>query len=305
MGPFLRSVLLPACLSLTLAPASAVHAAETAVQPPELRAGARSEIVGLPLTISSQEGAETLSAEVEGSLSIPFEQVAPVLTDPSAWCDIVPLSYNIKACTWREEATGTVLSFYLGLKRYQAPEAATRCDYRFVVAEASRESLRVTLQADEGPLGIRDSRIVLDAAPSGAGTSLRMVSSYRPSLRSQLLTDGYLATAGRQKVGFTVVDTGPGGPEYIGGIRGVVERNAMRYYLALRAYFETRRLPESERFEARLRAWLAQIEAYRRQLYELEKEEYLAVKRRERLDQMRLQQGIDTERGGEGRGTQR
>jgi hypothetical protein len=46
----------------------------------------------------------------------------------------------------------------------------------------------------------------------------------------------YLATLGSSKVGFTVTRRQSNGqPEYIRGMRGLVERNAMRYYLAIDA----------------------------------------------------------------------
>ena len=46
--------------------------------------------------------------------------------------------------------------------------------------------------------------------------------------------DAYLAGAGREKVGFSVVERLPDGrPVYVDGVRGVVERSAMRYYLAI------------------------------------------------------------------------
>jgi hypothetical protein len=51
--------------------------------------------------------------------------------------------------------------------------------------------------------------------------------------------EAYLTTRGRDKVGFTVVGKAEDdGPEYIGGLRGAVERNAMRLYLAIDAYLD-------------------------------------------------------------------
>jgi hypothetical protein len=61
----------------------------------------------------------------------------------------------------------------------------------------------------------------------------------------------------------------------------MVERNAMRYYLAVVAYLGTLSLPSHERFEKRLADWFTFTERHTRQLHELEWTEYLAVKRRE------------------------
>ena len=73
------------------------------------------------------------------------------------------------------------------------------------------------------------------------------------------------------------------------GVRGTIERNTMRYYLALQAVLETRDLPPDDRFEASIRSWFALTERYRPQLYEMEREEYLQAKRREHINQLRLQ----------------
>lgn len=287
LRPATNQLLLFLFLTLTLvSPAAAGPRSQAS----ELRAGARAELAELPLAVSSEERGNLLTAEVESRLDLPFAEVAAALTDPAAWCDFIPLTLNVKSCTWRREAQGTVLSIYAGRKAYQSPEAATRIDYRFTVQEASAQSMRILLESAEGPLGIRDSRILLSAAPAGEGTALRMTSSSRSSLRSRLATDGYLATLGREKVGFSVTDRGAEGPRFVGGVRGMIERNSMRYYLALQAYLDTRQLPEQERFESRLLRWFSLSERYRRQLHEVEEGEYLSAKRRERRDQVRLQE---------------
>ena len=61
--------------------------------------------------------------------------------------------------------------------------------------------------------------------------------SYGSGVAGRLAMQGYLATAGADKVGFTVTGRdGSGQPIYIGGVRGAIERNAMRYYLAIDAH---------------------------------------------------------------------
>ena len=73
---------------------------------------------------------------------------------------------------------------------------------------------------------------------------------------------------------------GPGGPR-VRGVRGGVERNTMRYYLAIVSYLDSLALPAGERVERRLRDWFAATERFPLQLHELERDEYLAMKRRE------------------------
>jgi hypothetical protein len=72
-------------------------------------------------------------------------------------------------------------------------------------------------------------------------------------------------------------------------VKGILERNAMRYYLALEAFFATRHLPEPERFEARIDYWFELTSRFPRQLWEMEREEYLLTKRLEWRQQQRLQ----------------
>jgi hypothetical protein len=72
-----------------------------------------------------------------------------------------------------------------------------------------------------------------------------------------------------------------GRPRYIGGMRGVVERNTVRYYLAVQAWLAARELPREARIEQALRNWYALVERWPRQLHELSESRYLAMKRRE------------------------
>ena len=81
--------------------------------------------------------------------------------------------------------------------------------------------------------------------------------------------------------------TSPSGaqPDYIGGVRGVVERNTMRYYLAIDAYLGALSTAPLKQFEKRLQAWFASNEKYPRQLHEVDRATYLDMKRREYLRQ--------------------
>ena len=67
--------------------------------------------------------------------------------------------------------------------------------------------------------------------------------------------------------------------ELLGGVRGLVERNTMRYYLAIVAFMEASRLAPERRLEARLRSWFAAVERYPVQLHEMDQQEYLEMKR--------------------------
>ena len=97
----------------------------------------------------------------------------------------------------------------------------------------------------------------------------------------------YVATLGSGKVGFTVlVKDAEGKPVYQAGVLGLLERNTMRYYLAIDAYLSAYSLPAADQFEKRIREWYASTERYAAQLHEMEQNEYLDMKRKE----MRRQQ---------------
>ena len=60
-------------------------------------------------------------------------------------------------------------------------------------------------------------------------------------------------------------------------MRGTVERNTMRYYLAIEAYLDSLDKPPAQQLDARLRQWFDATEQYARQLHEVDKESYLAM----------------------------
>jgi hypothetical protein len=61
-------------------------------------------------------------------------------------------------------------------------------------------------------------------------------------------------------------------------MRGVMERNTMRYYLAIEAYLGALGFPPGERPDRMVEQWFAAAERYPRQLHELEHDEYVAMK---------------------------
>jgi hypothetical protein len=154
-------------------------------------------------------------------------------------------------------------------------------DFAYQIVTARPDYLQVLLSADQGPLGTSRYRIVLEVVALAAGRSfLHMSYAYDYGRVAQVAMQGYLATIGRNKVGFSVATHQPDGrPRYIGGMRGVVERNTMRYYLAVEAYLGALSLPAGQQFARRLLDWHAGVERYPLQLHELELGEYLDLKR--------------------------
>jgi hypothetical protein len=92
----------------------------------------------------------------------------------------------------------------------------------------------------------------------------------------------YLSTPGSSKTGFTkLAQTDGKERSYVGGMRGAVERNTMRYYLAIEAYLLSMSAPQAEQQNSRLEKWFDSTEQYPLQLHETDKASYLAMKKEE------------------------
>lgn len=257
---------------------------------------------GMPIHVESEQDGHSLHGDVFGVVAYPCARLGAILEKPASWCGITPLDLNIKGCTHRKTADECQLTLYSGRKYYQPPEDAYRLKLSFNVIAATPEYTGISLTADKGPLGTTGYRILLEAVPlDGERTFVHLGYAYSNSLLAKMLTGIYFATLGHGKRGFTIVATGENGkPEYVGGVRGAVERNAVRYYLALVAYLDTLALPAGQRFEKRMNEWFDLTARYP-QLFEMEKEEYLAGKRREHGDQLRLQEESDRSGAGNGK----
>lgn len=243
-----------------------------------------------PVAVRSNDLGNTVSAEVHGVLNQPFSEVAEVLGDASAWCAFMTLSLHIKACTWTS-ATST-LTLYVGTKDYQTPDEAYEVQYGFKTNRQS-EQIVVDLESPRGPMGTKQNRLVMEAMAMNGETMLHFKSSLEMSTASRLVAATYLATLGRHRIGFSLVDDREGKKTPIKGIQGMIERNAMRYYLALQTHMEQRKEPETHRFEQSINAWYDLTERYHDQLYEVSREEYIENKKRERLNQTAMQYRID------------
>jgi hypothetical protein len=213
----------------------------------------------------------------------PFARVGPALRRMQHWCDILIVQSNVKQCVASDGAAQDALTVFVGRTPYDRLDQTYRIQFAYEVPAAANDYLRVALMANEGPFGTSDYRVTLEAAPLDAGrTFLHLTYSYRLGIAARLAMQVYLVTSGRGKVGFTVIGRLPDGrPAYVGGLRGMVERNAMRYYLAVEAFLGALALPVEQRLEKRLRDWHAATDRYPRQLRELGRDEYLELKRRD------------------------
>lgn len=236
-----------------------------------------------PLVLKSTESSDTLKGEIYAVLDYPFEQVNGGINNPDHWCDALILHFNIKYCRAAHSNAGTVLDINLG-KKYEQPLAETydtKLNYENMTTAANYFSIK--MNAAEGPLGTKDYRIWVEATPiNNKQTFLHFTYAYSFGLTGRLAMNTYLATLGKDKVGFSIESTQANGePNYIQGVRGVVERNTMRYYLAIDAYLATLKVAPETQQEKRLQYWFDSTERYATQLHEVERTEYLSMKRDE------------------------
>jgi hypothetical protein len=240
--------------------------------------GARAET-----QIESSESKDGVSGEIHATVDHPFAVTAAALKDPANWCAILMLHLDTKECHIGTDGSATLVNVGVVSKYDQPASSAYRVTFAYRLVEDTPNALRVGLDADKGPLGTSNYRIVLEAAPVDEGrTAIHMSYSYSYGVLANIAMQAYLVTFGRNKVGFTIVgNEADGKPRYMGGTRGVVERNTMRYYLAVAAYLDALSSPPESRTEASLANWYSAIERYPRQLHEMERADYLAMKRRE------------------------
>ncbi len=236
-----------------------------------------------PLHLISAETPGMVKGDIHALIAYPFATAGAALNGPARWCDILMLHLNTKYCRAATDSHGSVLQVNIGSKHDQPLNRSYRVDFAYRVTAATADYLNVLLTADEGPLSTRDYRIVLEAVEVGNGaTFIHLTYSYAYGVAGRVALQAYLATVGRGKVGFTVVGTQSDGRLlHIGGMRGMVERNTMRYYLAIEAFLGALSAPPQARLETSLRQWFAAIERYPRQLHEIEEAEYLEMKRKE------------------------
>ncbi len=236
-----------------------------------------------PLYLESAQASDNQRGEVFVEVGYPFAVIKRSMQTASQWCDILALHLNVKRCQAEGTAAHTTMSLSLGKKADDYTEDASSVTFDYRVVANTRGYLQVTMNAPEGPLGTRDYRIALEAIPlDGEKSFLHMSYSYGYGFAARLAMQVYLSTVGADKVGFSVVGKGPDGkPILAKGIRGVVERNTMRYYLAIEAYLGSLALPRAEQTNKRIRDWFAATEEFAPQLHELSESDYVQMKQRQ------------------------
>lgn len=237
-----------------------------------------------PLVLKSNGDAGDLRGDVYAVVDRPFEVVEGALKDPVAWCDLLVLHLNVKYCgTGGARAPAEQLNLVVGRKFEQPLGDGYRINFSYAATQVTRDYLRVQMGAKNGPMGTHDYKLVLEGVPVDHGhTFLHLSYAYGYDMAARLALDAYLATIGEDKIGFSTTGKTSGGqPEHVGGIRGLLERNTMRYYLAVEAYLDTLSVPAAERDERRIERWFDATERFPNQLHEVDRKDYLTMKRHE------------------------
>lgn len=247
---------------------------------------------GNDIFIQSEKADNILKADVYAITQSSIAELYKALSKPENWCEFVPLHLNVKSCTYTEGPHPTV-TFYAGRKIYKAPEDTYELEYHFRVTEHENDRFKVQLTAEDGPYGTSNYIIALEIISLDSEALLHMCLSYRTSFISRSATLAYLSTIGRDKVGFSIAEENVIKPVYVKGVRGIIERNVMRYFLALSIYLDTLNLDSSDLFNQRAEEWYELTDQYATQLHELEKEEYMEAKRKEHINQEEMQRQIN------------
>ncbi len=236
-----------------------------------------------PLFLHSEESSHDLKGEIYAVVDYPFSTFNSALSSPNHWCDAMVLNLNVKYCHMANNQSGNILKLNIGKKYFQPLADTYRVEFKNQDIIATSNYFLAEFDAKEGPLGTSDYHILIEATPLKDGhTFLHFTYAYSFGMAGRLAMQTYLATIGRSKVGFTITGKySDGQPTYIQGVRGVVERSTMRYYLAVDAYLAALTVPADAQLEKSLQYWYSNSEQYTIQLHEVELDEYLDMKRKE------------------------
>ncbi|WP_455202660.1 hypothetical protein [Kaarinaea lacus] len=238
---------------------------------------------GAPVYIQSNFEEDNATGEVFALVEHKFDSVVAGLDSPDHWCDVVLLHINVKGCNVKgNNDSERFLTLFVGRRYFQTPDQAHEMKYQFNKVSSSPDYLHVNLTAGDGPLGTSDYLLTFEVIPFNESSSfIHFKYSYHYGFMAKLALDGYLATIGRHKVGFTITDyDAANNPVYVKGLQGIVERNSMRYFIAIRSFLDTSYL-NREQWDNRVQHWYQLARRFERQFMEVREKEYIETKSKE------------------------
>ena len=247
---------------------------------------------GRPLALDSVQTGDSVAGNIYAVLDTPLSQVSSSFNNPKRLCDMMILHINTKYCHPTADTSPSVLLVNFGKKTPQALVDTYSLEFTLKTNALTANYFQVQLHADKGPMRTSNYGIDLAAValPDGK-TFLHLRYSYGFGVAGRVAMQAYLSTVGSGKVGFTLLpQTDVAQRAYVGGMRGAVECNMIRYYLAIDAYLMSLSVAQSEQQNRRLEKWFDSTEQYPLQLRETDKIAYLSMKRDEIKRQQAVQQ---------------
>ena len=238
------------------------------------------------LALDSTEASERLSGDIYATLDAPLANLELVNRSPLRWCEILLLLSNTKSCVVGRQDEAPSLQMRMGTKGPQALATTTPMNFKFETSAPQATVLETRLSSNSGPMGTKDGKLRVQAIAVGPNKSfIHLHYSYSSSLAGRLATGVYLQTLGRGKVGFSKEQaeaSRPADAHWVGGVRGIIERNTMRYFMGLSCalQFAGTEAP-TQRFAQMAPCWYDDTERYPQQLHEMGRQDYLDMKRAE------------------------
>lgn len=245
------------------------------------------ELKKSPFYLESYESKNACHGDIYSTINYPFSTIKKVLMVPTNWCEIVLPHPYIRACTYKKMHDACLLDIY-NVNKFSKPlEDSYQMKFLCLPSELQPFYFDIAFTGDEGPFYTRDHQFRLEAIPLTEGTTFI---HFRYSYSYSSLGYYVMKIFSRGEVGFSITGTGSdGNPVYVGGVRGSVERNVVRFYLAVQSYLDTLKSSPEQRFEKQINQWYDLAAPYKKQLLEMKKDEYLSYKRQDRRSQQKLQ----------------
>jgi hypothetical protein len=246
----------------------------------------------VPFYVESSVSKNASYVNIYGTINYSFGLIKNEFLVPTNWCEIVLPHPDVRACTYKKMQDTWLLNIYNVNKFSEPLEDAYQMKFEYRVSELQSRYFDIALTAHEGPFHTRDHQFGLEAIPLNKGTTfVHLRYSYNYSAWGYF----FMKIFGGGKVGFSAIGTDSNGnPVYVGGLRGVAERDVVCYYLAILSYLDALKIPAEQRFEKRVSQWYDLAALYKKQLLgKMEEEEYFAYKRQDQQSQQKLQSDLN------------
>ena len=245
----------------------------------------------VPFYLESSVSKNASHVDIYGTIEYPYSSVKNELRIPTNWCDILLLHIHVRACTYEKVNDTWLLTIYNVNTSSDTLEDADQLKFEYYIIAQQPGFLGIALAAREGPFGTKDHRFRLEAVPlDEGGTFIHLRYSFSYGFLAYFLMKSYFSLFESDRVGFSIIGADrEGNAVYVSGLRGKVERDVALYYLCIPAYMDTLNVSVKERFEKRISQWYDLTLQYKKQFFEMEKEDYLTDKRRDRESQRMLQ----------------